>query len=345
MNFLWPSCSNRVKDCLIRDRETALSYLRQSIAGSSSLLNAINFYVADNPGKRLRLFLALLSTRLCGKPTRASYINAAVVEIIHNATLLHDDVADEADLRRGRLSVQKNFGRGSSILQGDYYVSCAFSLLLKNGAVSALESYVAAMRRMCEGELFQLDKAESLDTSLDDYYYIIRCKTALLFEAAMSLGARSAEIPELPCGQGGPAEKSRAQMVSAIEKAAYHIGMAFQIRDDIFDYMPECETGKCSGTDLSEGKITLPLLGALEHAGREKHLEQVRQWMRLLKKGETPARKKLMDFVGENEGIAYAQKVIERHGLQIKASLKDIPESEYREGLLSLVPFLQQRCC
>ena len=197
----------------------------------------------------MRPVLCLLAAEACGKTSAMTYECAAVCEIIHTATLLHDDVADNGNIRRGHPTIKAAFSPAASVLTGDYWLSRGMYVLLNKCNREILEHFTQALHDLSIGEIIQMEKAEALDTTKEDYYNIIACKTASLFVAAVKSGAISANAPQ--------------EYIDAISEYAYHLGLAFQMRDDIFDYSPKMDTGKLPGADIKERKITLPLLCAM----------------------------------------------------------------------------------
>ena len=298
-----------------------------AIASPYSLLTQINSYLTINRGKQVRPILSLLSAKMFGAATPLSAVVAAVVEMVHTATLLHDDVADQSDMRRGALTVQKLYSPWVSVLLGDFWLARAFQLLMDHGGESLLCYFASAIRQMSEGELFQVEKATCCNTTMEEYYQIITKKTARLMAAGMVSGARSAGADDVQC--------------AIIEQVGICLGVAFQIRDDILDYSPQIDTGKPSGHDLLEGKITLPLLGALAQAPLEVRTK-VEGVVRGL--GLNPEHlPHIVDFVREYQGIEFAQKAIEEKEMEAKTLLKQCPDNEARQHLENVVGYLSGR--
>ena len=298
------------------------------------LLMRLNEEVLSHAGKQMRPLLCLLSARSCQGEAASSVPlpentlrYAAAAELLHNATLLHDDVADESDLRRGRPTVRSRFGADVSVLLGDYWLSQAVESITggKDYDPAITTIFAKTLRDLSEGELFQLEKASEGDTSTEDYLRIIYGKTASLFEASALSGACSVEA-------------SGAQKM-ALQTYARCLGLAFQIRDDIFDYCPGMDTGKPSCEDILQKKITLPLLGAFENAGhrQEKELREA------IVRGEEGLCERVMDYVRRYEGIAYAQKVLEAYVQEALSALNVLPESRYRSAMEEMARFMAVR--
>ncbi len=233
--------------------------LASSLNSESALLNQINTYLLDASGKKLRPLLALLTARACsGFVNHKAVICATVSELIHTATLLHDDVVDNSDSRRGRPTIHKLFSPGTSVLMGDYWLTRAIHLMLEsNIAYSVLSLFSKALEELAEGEMLQMEYADKLTTGWNEYIEIIRRKTASLFKAAIK-GAAIVSVD---------ADSSETERIlKAMEEYAFYLGCSFQMRDDILDYYPSEVIGKDSGCDIEERKITLPLLCAMENA-------------------------------------------------------------------------------
>ena len=298
-----------------------------AVETSDTLLSQMNNYLTDKRGKQIRPLLSLLSSRLFGESNQMSTVVAAVVEMVHTATLLHDDVADQSDTRRGVLTVQKSYSPLASVLLGDFWLARAFQLLMDYHGESLLHYFAHVIREMSEGELFQMGKAKQFNTTIPEYYQIITKKTATLMAAGMGAGAR--------------ATGANDQQSALIEKMGIFLGVAFQIRDDILDYSPQLNTGKPCGQDIWEEKMTLPLLYALEQAPLGVRTE-VEGWFRKIKTHREIV-PKIIDFVTDYRGIKLAQKAIFQNEREAKEQLMQCPESESRRHLWDVVGFLSGR--
>ena len=311
--------------------------LGNALAHSNKLLTQLNKYIIDTAGKQMRPVLCLLSAQACGKVSQMSYECAAVCEIIHTATLLHDDVADNGDLRRGVPTVKAVFSPAASVLTGDYWLAKGMYVLINKCTVDILGHFTQALHDLSVGEIIQMEKAEELDTTKEDYYKIIECKTASLFVAAAKSGAISAGAPQ--------------EYVDAVAKYAYHLGLAFQMRDDIFDYSPKMDTGKLPGADIKERKITLPLLCAMEAAPQEeaKIRDLIKGIENSIEKGNSvsDSEKEIIttvnEFIYKHNGIAKAQEVLEEHVAIAQQAIGILPESTAKERLVQLVQFVGSR--
>lgn len=308
--------------------------LKRTLVNESSLLTDINSYLINTQGKQLRPLLSLLSANVCGGANQQSYSCAAVAEIIHTATLLHDDVADSGEYRRGKPTVRVAYSPAVSVLAGDYWLSKALHILSYDCPSQVLQYYTHAMSELAVGELIQMEKADKLDATKADYYNIIGKKTASLFIAATKSGA---------CSAGANYEQ-----MSAIECYALHLGYAFQIRDDIFDYSPNIRTGKDYGADISERKITLPLLCAFSlssAAERESIIAQIGQIDNnplALKSGSD--NKNIIDyvnsFVKKFNGVEQAQVLLEGHVHKAVDALNVFNESVSRQSLADIANYV-----
>jgi len=312
------------------DWTRTLSLIGTTLDSDIDLLNKVNSYILEHGGKQFRPILSLLMAKACGggRLTEDSIRYAAATELLHNATLLHDDVADGSKERRGAATLFSLMGASNSVLVGDYWLVKAVDLILapdRNGT-EVLRLFAGTLTLLAEGEMFQLQKAASGDTTEEDYLRIIRSKTGTLFETACLSAAISVQAPD---------EYRRI----AGEYAKY-IGYAFQIKDDILDYTGG-DIGKPAGMDIKERKITLPLLGALGRVD-ESRQEEVREMVRSV--DENPAYVgKLMDFVKENDGIAYAQERLEECSRLAVRSLSGLPAGPAVDYLAELASFSVDR--
>ncbi|MCF0177962.1 MAG: polyprenyl synthetase family protein [Bacteroidales bacterium] len=285
----------------------------EKLSSQIPLLEDINSYMFGHMGKQLRPMLALLSSRVCaGSCSRNSILCAAASEMLHTATLLHDDVADGSRLRRGNPTVMALYSPAASVLVGDYWLSRAIRTIIDDCGTPTISAFATCLQELAQGEMFQMQKAASGDTTESDYLTIISYKTASLFRTAMKSGAYSVNASE--------------KEVEAVDKYAYHLGLAFQIRDDILDYSPELKTGKPAGQDIKEHKITLPLLGAMANATES-------ECKRVLRKVAKGRKRYVIGFVNAHAGMDYAQKRLEEESRKAIAALDIFPDSEAK-GLL-----------
>lgn len=301
-------------------------YFREAMRTDVRLLNAITRYVLRQKGKRIRPTLVLLTARAFGSVNKTSYRAAALVELMHTATLVHDDVVDEAEKRRGVFSINAKWKNKIAVLLGDFLLSRGLLLSLENNDYQLLHLLSDAVQRMSEGELLQLEKSRKLDIDEETYFRVIADKTGSLIAACTACGTYSAGADE--------------QMVDHMKTFGEKLGLAFQIRDDLFDFNA-VDSGKPMGLDLQDKKMTLPLIHSLREAGwfeRRRIMKIVRK-----KKKSRGDLKRVMDFVKERGGIRYARKLMEEHAGEALALLDDLPPTEAREALADLVLFTIQR--
>ncbi len=235
------------------DMQAVDGIIHQRLASDVALVNQLSHYIVNSGGKRLRPLLAVLSAKLFSYDGERHYLLAAIIEFIHTATLLHDDVVDESELRRGNETANAMFGNAASVLVGDFLYSRAFEMMVDAGSMRVMEILATTTNVIAEGEVMQLMNVHDAEVSEAHYLEVIHCKTAKLFEAATRLGAVLCERSE--------------QEELALAAYGRHLGTAFQLIDDVMDYTSDSETmGKNVGDDLAEGKPTLPLLYAMQHS-------------------------------------------------------------------------------
>ena len=290
------------------------------------LLDQVVQYLLRQKGKQLRPILVLLTARACGGITESTYRAAALVELLHTATLVHDDVVDEADRRRGMFYINALWKNKVAVLLGDFLLSRGLLLALDHREYELLHIVSDAVRRMSEGELLQIEKARKLDIDESTYYSIISDKTASLLSACTSCGAHSDGVDEAT--------------QEAMRSFGEELGMAFQIRDDLFDFGAK-DVGKPLGIDLQEKKMTLPLIHALEKAdGKQKKriMKVVRQ--------KNKSKDDVMEvgaFVTEHGGIEYARATMMKHADKALEILETLPDTDARGALANLVRFTVTR--
>ena len=302
-----------------------------SLDSDIELLNTTNRSILSHSGKQLRPVLALLFARACSGEIvpEATIRYAAAAELLHNATLLHDDVADDSDQRRGVPTIRSLMGPSVSVLIGDYWLVKAMELILGEDHSDArvIKIFSKTLSDLAEGEMLQLQKAQSGDTSEEDYLRIIYSKTASLFEAA--------------CLSAAVSVSASSEYEKAACDYAVALGKAFQIKDDILDYDGTSSVGKPLGVDILEQKITIPLLGAMANAGAE---EEAR--IRVLIKdivAHPEHRDEIVDFVKSNGGLEYAVAELEKYVGQAVAALGVLPDSYEKKCLIELAHFTARR--
>lgn len=290
------------------------------------LLDQIMNYIVKRKGKQLRPMFVFLTAGVCGKITESTYRGAALIELLHTATLVHDDVVDDSNYRRGFFSINALWKNKVAVLVGDYLLSRGLLLSIDNGDFDLLRIVSTAVREISEGELLQIEKARRLDIDESVYYEIIRQKTASLIAACCGAGARSAEA--------SPDVIAQARLFG--EK----VGIAFQIKDDLFDY-GTAEVGKPLGIDIKEKKMTLPLIYALRRAG----YWEKRKMINIVKNESDNPKKvdEVIAFVKQSGGIEYATTAMQQYVADAQAILQTFPESPYRTSLEQLVQYTIDR--
>jgi len=290
------------------------------------LVNKVMRFIVESKGKQMRPMFVFLTAGTCGNITEATYRGAALIELLHTATLLHDDVVDNANYRRGFFSVNAVWKNKIAVLAGDYLLSRGLLLSLDNDDFALLKIVSKAVREMSEGEILQMEKSRSLDITEDVYLDIIRQKTATLIEACCAVGASSV---------GADAEN-----IQKMAKFGEKIGLAFQIKDDLFDY-GDSEVGKPRGIDIKEKKMTLPLIQALKDAS----WDEKRQIVNIIKNhSENPKKvSQVIEFVKKKGGLQYAAQMMQKFIEEAKQILYTFPESDFRKSLEDLVSYSIER--
>jgi octaprenyl-diphosphate synthase len=302
-------------------------HFREAMRSRVRLLDTVVQYLLRRKGKQIRPTLVLLSAEMAGGITDRSYRGAALVELLHTATLVHDDVIDEAETRRGVASINALWKNKVGVLLGDYLLSRGLLLSLDARDYDLLHLTSDAVRRMSEGELLQIETARKLDITEARYFQIIGDKTGSLIAACMATGAASAGADD--------ATVARAKAIGET------IGLAFQIRDDLFDYDPEAAAGKPVGLDLQDRKMTLPLILALDRAD-EATQKRVRKIVRKRKKSRAEVRE-VVQFVTASGGLAAARDRMEALANEAAEAIRAFPPSEARDALVGLCAYVVAR--
>ncbi|MBN1279549.1 MAG: polyprenyl synthetase family protein [Chlorobium sp.] len=295
---------------------------------SNTLVDKVSRYVLRQQGKQIRPTLVLLSAAMCGGITEATYRAAIMVELLHSATLIHDDVVDGAEMRRGIASINALWKNKISVLIGDFLLSKGLLYSLDHKDYTSLHTVSEAVRRMSEGEILQIQKTRSLDISEEDYLSVISDKTASLIASSCAMGASSVT--------------DDTSMIAGMKHYGEYLGLAFQIRDDLLDYTGDSKkTGKQMGIDIKDKKITLPLIHALRNspASEQKHIRSI------LKSSKKRAVRsdEVIAFVKSKGGLEYAAEVAEGFAAKAVESLGAFPHSEAKVSLLNLVDFVMKR--
>jgi len=290
------------------------------------LINQVGHYIVGNGGKRLRPMLLLLAAKALGGVTDSHLILAAVIEFIHTATLLHDDVVDESDLRRGKDSANAVWGNAASVLVGDYLYSSAFEMMVRTNNMRVMEILSKTTTAIAEGEVLQLLNCNNPETTETKYLEVIARKTAILFSAATRLSAVISNSPSAT-------EEGLAQY-------GQHLGIAFQLIDDALDYKAtKEELGKNLGDDLAEGKPTLPLIYAIQNSSKS----DADLIIDAIKNGNRDAFTEIYSIVQSTKAIDYTEQRAEEEAQKAISALAVLPDSEYKAALIQLAQFSVQR--
>jgi len=309
-----------------KELEIFETVFRSSVKSHVSLLDTIMRYIVKRKGKQLRPMFVLLSAKLTGEITEKTYRAASLVELLHTATLVHDDVVDDSYQRRGFFSINALWKNKVAVLVGDYLLSKGLLLSLENNDFEELKILSTAVRQMSEGELLQIEKSRNLNLSEEIYFDIIRNKTASLLAASCAAGAYSSSTNQALAG--------------TMRQFGEWVGMAFQIKDDLFDY-GDADIGKPTGNDIKEKKLTLPVIFTLNNCSPALK----RELIYIIKNDNRKKQrvKTVIDAVRESGGIAYAQQKMEFYRDQALGLLHEFPPSACRQTLEDLVRFTTDR--
>jgi octaprenyl-diphosphate synthase len=315
-----------IKALMAEDLGAVDRVIRRRLASDVALVNQVAEYIINAGGKRLRPLVVLVAARACGYKGQRHSDAAAIIEFIHTATLLHDDVVDGSELRRGRNTANSVWGNEASVLVGDYLYSRAFEMMVELGYMPVMDVLAGATNKIAEGEVLQLMNAHDPDTTEERYFEVIYRKTAKLFEA----GTRVAAIL---------AETSTAQEL-AMQRYGKHLGTAFQLVDDALDYSSDREIlGKNLGDDLAEGKPTLPLIHALKNGtGEQRTLIR-----HAIEHGAVAELGQITAAIESTGGLAYTARLARREADLAIEALADLPASAYKQALHELAEFAISR--
>lgn len=317
---------NAIKGPIDQELKQFETHFREAMRSPVPLLDKITFYIVRRKGKQVRPMFVFLAAKMCGGVSESTYSAASLVELLHTATLVHDDVVDDSYERRGFFSINALWKNKIAVLVGDYLFSQGMLLALKNKEFRLLEIVSDAVKAMSEGELLQIEKARRLDIEESVYYEIIRQKTASLIASACSAGAASATKDE--------------ETIENMRLFGEKIGIAFQIRDDLFDFGAD-DVGKPLGIDIKEKKLTLPLIYALQHAP---HSDRRRIINNIKKYNDQPEKvREVIEFVHGSGGLEYARQAMYEFRRQAFDILHAFPQSESRQALEDLVTFVTDR--
>ncbi|MEX0778471.1 MAG: polyprenyl synthetase family protein [Balneolales bacterium] len=321
-----PKSLKEIRRPIDSDLKEFQAYYKKALKTDVFLLNQIVNYLLRMKGKEMRPILVLLSARLCGNIGQSTFTAATMIELLHTATLIHDDVVDEADQRRGFFSINKIWKNKASVLLGDYLLSKGLLVALDNDEFALLKVLSNAVKRMSEGELRQLKASKLLNMTEEKYFKIISEKTASLLSACCKCGAISAT--------------DDTEKHETLEKVGEHLGIAFQIRDDLFDYGAD-DIGKPTGNDIKERKITLPMIAALDRSG----ILERRKLIRLFGKRSKTRKEvnEIIRLVNEKGGLEYARQHMNTHTRTARYLLERFPDSPERQNMLDFIDFVITR--
>ena len=320
--------TEQIKDPIYEEMEHFEQKFSDSMSSKVALLNRITHFIVNRKGKQMRPMFVFLTAKLLGggKVTERTYRGASVIELIHTATLVHDDVVDDSNQRRGFFSINALWKNKIAVLVGDYLLSKGLLLCIHNEDFDLLKIISVAVREMSEGELLQIEKARNLDITEEIYFEIIRQKTATLIAACCAMGAQSVSDDK--------------EAVEQMRIFGELLGMAFQIKDDLFDY-GETKIGKPTGIDIKEQKMTLPLIYTLNNVSSKE-----RKWLiHSVKKYNTDKKrvKEVIQLVKDSGGLDYAQKRMETYRTEALDILMTFPKNAYRDSLELMVNYVITR--
>jgi len=316
-----------IKRPITKEMSTFDDRFRAHLSSNVPLVDRVMRYMVKRKGKQLRPILVFLSAKIQGNVTDATYVGSSLVEIMHTATLVHDDVVDDADQRRGFFSINALWKNKIAVLIGDYLLSKVLLLAVETKEYTLLEHVSGAVKAMSEGELLQIEKARKLDITEEVYFEIIQQKTASLLETCCVVGAASAGASD--------------EEVEKFRMLGRHLGLAFQIKDDLFDFERVNLTGKPAGIDIKEQKMTLPLIKALQEA----EPKQRQHIIKTIKKHHDRPKKvqEVVDFVRQSGGLEYARGKMLEHIDRAKEILSNFPHTEERDALALVLEYTAQR--
>ncbi len=315
-----------IQACIAEEMLHVDAEIRRQLHSEVPLVNQVAEYIINSGGKRLRPTLVLLAGGAFGKITPQHHTLAAVVEFIHTATLLHDDVVDGSGMRRGQPTANNLFGNAASVLVGDFIYSRAFQMMVGVGEMHVMQILADATNIIAEGEVLQLLNCHDADTTDDAYLKVIHYKTAKLFEAATRLGA--------------VIDRASPEDEAAMARYGMHLGTAFQLIDDVLDFSGDAnEIGKNLGDDLAEGKPTLPLLYAMRHG----NTEQATLIRRAIEEGGIESLDAVVAAVRETGALAHVKTLAQQESEAACAAISHLPVSNYHEALVELSAFAVSR--
>ncbi len=318
---------NKIKEVIKDDLKLFNKDFSKTMKSNVPLLDIITKYQLRRKGKQIRPILVFLSAKLIGTPNESTSVAASLIELLHTATLVHDDVVDDAMERRGFLSINALWRSKVAVLLGDYLLSRGLLLTVEKKKYELLEIVSEAVKEMSEGELMQIQKTRKLNITESEYFDIITKKTATLLAACTACGARSVTTNE--------------EIIEKMKTIGTNLGIAFQIKDDLFDYESNTFTGKPKGNDIKEKKLTLPLIAALNNApsSEQKNIK------RLINKSSSKRNTytTVIDFVQKYKGVDYAKEKMNEYKIKAIDLVEEFPPNEASTSLKELIKYITER--
>ena len=321
------SLIENIRQPILAELQVFKKIFAAALKTDNPLLSSINEYILEGSGKQLRPILTLLSAKLCGEVSSATYNGALSLELLHNASLIHDDVVDDTAERRGRRSINARWANKVAVLSGDYMLSNSLISATKTGNLDILYSVAHIGMELSDGELIQLTNTQKTLISEEDYFKVIRKKTALLFATCTEVGALSVNAD--------------AEKLANLRAFGEYMGICFQIKDDVFDYYQDIEIGKPTGNDLQDGKVTLPLIYALSHSANDEK-ENI---MSIIDSKDFTQENidKVMQFARDKGGVDYAEKRMDEFKALAVATLDGFTDSDVKRALIMCADFSAAR--
>jgi octaprenyl-diphosphate synthase len=321
------SAIDKIKAPIQAEMQHFEEIFNSSMKSKIMLLNFITKYILRRKGKQMRPMFVFLTAKLNGQTTEATYTAASLIELLHTATLVHDDVVDESYERRGFFSINALWRSKIAVLMGDYLLAKGLLLAVDHKAYDLLEIVSDAVREMSEGELLQLQRSRTMNITREDYFEIIRKKTATLISACAACGAQSVN--------------ASPETVAQMKLFGQYVGISFQIKDDLLDYQPQGIIGKPTGNDIKEKKLTLPLIYAFENSSKA----EKSNILRIINKHNKNSNKikQVVEFVQQKKGLEYTEKTMYEYKDKALAILEQYPDSEVKNSLIDFVNFTINR--
>ena len=316
-----------IKKPIIKQLEEFNNFFSSYLKGNATLLNIISSYVLKTKGKQIRPILVFLSAKIFNNINSSTFYAATLIELMHTATLIHDDVVDNSYERRGMFSVNALWKNKIAVLIGDYFLAKGLLLAVENNEFKLLKIVSDAVKEMSEGELLQIEKARKLDISEELYFEIIRKKTATLISACTHAGSASAGLNDNEC--------------QVMKELGYNIGMAFQIKDDLFDFNINNDTGKPSGNDIREQKYTLPLIYTFKVCSNDEK-KRLKYLLKNFEKNKNYIFE-INDIINKNNGFAYTESIMQNYIAKAKNILETLPQNEANKSLELLIDYIIER--